>query len=71
MYLGDNILKSGIEEFVEGFDESEFSSRLLLQEVEDPRQFGVAELNDEGKIIHLVEKPKHQKQSCIGWNISI
>lgn len=42
MYLGDNILKSGIEEFVEGFDESEFSSRLLLQEVENPRQFGVA-----------------------------
>ncbi|WP_302852618.1 glucose-1-phosphate thymidylyltransferase [Methanosphaera stadtmanae] len=63
MYLGDNILKSGIEEFVEGFDESEFSSRLLLQEVEDPRQFGVAELNDEGKIIHLVEKPKHPKNN--------
>lgn len=30
MYLGDNILKSGIDEFVKGFDESEFSSRLLL-----------------------------------------
>ena len=63
MYLGDNILKSGIEEFVSGFDESDFSSRLLLQEVEDPRQFGVAELNDEGKIINLVEKPEHPKSN--------
>ena len=63
MYLGDNILKSGIEEFVSGFDESDFTSRLLLQEVEDPRQFGVAELNDEGKIIHLVEKPEHPKSN--------
>jgi len=63
MYLGDNILKSGIEEFVSGFDESDFSSRLLLQEVEDPRQFGVAELNDAGKIINLVEKPEHPKSN--------
>ncbi|MBQ6220936.1 MAG: glucose-1-phosphate thymidylyltransferase [Methanosphaera sp.] len=63
MYLGDNILKSGIEEFVSGFEESDFASRLLLQEVADPRQFGVAELNDEGKIINLVEKPEHPKSN--------
>jgi glucose-1-phosphate thymidylyltransferase len=63
MYLGDNILKSGIEEFVSGFDESDFSSRLLLQEVEDPRQFGVAELGDDGEIINLVEKPEHPKSN--------
>ena len=63
MYLGDNILKSGIQEFVNGFDESDFASRLLLQKVDDPRQFGVAELNDDGKIINLVEKPEHPKSN--------
>ncbi len=63
MYLGDNILKSGIEEFVSGFDDSDFSSRLLLQEVDDPRQFGVAELNDDGKIINLVEKPENPRSN--------
>lgn len=63
MYLGDNILKSGIDEFVKEFEDSDFSSRLLLQEVNNPRQFGVAELNDEGKIIHLVEKPEHPKSN--------
>lgn len=63
MYLGDNILKSGIEEFVSKFDESEFAARILLQEVEDPRQFGVAELNDNNEVIKLVEKPEHPKSN--------
>lgn len=63
MYLGDNILKSGIEEFVSEFDESDFSARILLQEVEDPRQFGVAELNDKEEVINLVEKPEHPKSN--------
>lgn len=63
MYLGDNIIKSGIKEFVNGFDESNFASRILLQEVEDPKQFGVAELDDKGKIINLVEKPEHPKSN--------
>ncbi len=63
MYLGDNILKSGIEEFVDGFDESDYSARILLQPVEDPRQFGVAELNDEEEVINLVEKPEHPKSN--------
>lgn len=63
MYLGDNILKSGIEEFVSKFDESDFAARILLQEVEDPRQFGVAELNENNEVIKLVEKPEHPKSN--------
>ena len=63
MYLGDNILKSGIEEFVSEFDESDFSARILLQPVDDPRQFGVAELNDKDEVINLVEKPEHPKSN--------
>jgi glucose-1-phosphate thymidylyltransferase len=61
MYLGDNILKSGVEEFVEGFQDSDYQARILLQRVENPRQFGVAELNDEGDVVHLVEKPPEPK----------
>ncbi|MDO5826114.1 MAG: glucose-1-phosphate thymidylyltransferase [Methanosphaera sp.] len=63
MYLGDNILKSGIDEFVSKFDESDFAARILLQEVDDPRQFGVAELNDEYQVVRLVEKPEHPKSN--------
>lgn len=61
MYLGDNILKSGVEEFVENFDDSKFDARILLAHVKKPQQFGVAELNREGEVIGLEEKPKRPK----------
>jgi len=61
MYLGDNILKSGIKEFVEGFEDSDYQARILLQQVDNPRQFGVAELDGNGHVINLVEKPEHPK----------
>ncbi|KKN25126.1 hypothetical protein LCGC14_0887990 [marine sediment metagenome] len=57
MYLGDNILKSGIKSLVEEFKEKKLNSLILLTEVPDPRLFGVAELKD-GKVVRLVEKPK-------------
>jgi len=57
MYLGDNILKSGIKSLVEEFKEKKPNSLILLTEVPDPRLFGVAELKN-GKVARLVEKPK-------------
>ncbi|BDZ67736.1 sugar phosphate nucleotidyltransferase [Methanobacterium ferruginis] len=67
MYLGDNILKSGVEEFVEGFEESDYQARILLQKVDNPKQFGVAELNDQGDVVHLVEKPQNPKVTWLWW----
>ncbi len=57
MYLGDNILKSGIKKFVEEFNSEKPNSLILLSEVKNPEQFGVAEIED-GKVVRLVEKPK-------------
>jgi glucose-1-phosphate thymidylyltransferase len=57
MYLGDNILKSGIKSLVEEFKKKKPNSLILLTEVPDPRLFGVAELKN-GKVVRLVEKPK-------------
>lgn len=57
MYLGDNILKSGIKSLVEEFKEKKPNSLILLTEVPNPGLFGVAELKD-GKVVRLVEKPK-------------
>ena len=31
---------------------------MLLKEIEDPRRFGVAQFNEKGKLIKLIEKPK-------------
>jgi glucose-1-phosphate thymidylyltransferase len=57
MYLGDNILKDGITEFVETFKRSEPDALILLTPVPDPEMYGVAEL-DGDRVKRLVEKPK-------------
>ncbi len=57
MYLGDNILKSGIEGLVSEFKKKKPNSLILLTEVPNPKMFGVAELEN-GKVKKLIEKPK-------------
>jgi len=58
MYLGDNILKEGIVRHARRFKELDPDALILLTQVEDPQRFGVAELDENGKVIRLVEKPK-------------
>ena len=58
MYLGDNILREGIEKHAKKFEENKNDASIMLTEVENPRQFGIAELNDDGTIKRLIEKPK-------------
>jgi glucose-1-phosphate thymidylyltransferase len=60
MYLGDNLLNRGINEFVDEFVREAPAAQILLTKVSDPHMFGVAELND-GRVVRLVEKPKEPK----------
>ncbi|MEA2005358.1 MAG: glucose-1-phosphate thymidylyltransferase [Acidobacteriota bacterium] len=62
MYLGDNILKSGIISLAEEFKEKRPQALILLTEVPNPQMFGVAELED-GRIVRLVEKPKEPRSN--------
>jgi glucose-1-phosphate thymidylyltransferase len=60
MYLGDNLLKGGSVDFIRDFADSKVDASLLLTEVEDPRQYGVALVDEQKKIIvKLVEKPRN------------
>jgi glucose-1-phosphate thymidylyltransferase len=66
MYLGDNMLQQGLVEFVERFERARAlegpdapAAQILLAKVEDPRQFGVAEVTGTGEVVRLVEKPEH------------
>ncbi|MGD8414432.1 MAG: glucose-1-phosphate thymidylyltransferase, partial [Candidatus Latescibacterota bacterium] len=60
MYLGDNLLSGGIEGFVKEFVEGDYDSQILLARVDNPSDFGVAEL-DGGRVVGLEEKPKKPK----------
>ncbi|MBU4331304.1 MAG: glucose-1-phosphate thymidylyltransferase [Acidobacteriota bacterium] len=62
MYLGDNILKSGITSLVGEFQRKKPNALILLTEVPNPEIFGVAELK-EGRVIRLVEKPKNPRSN--------
>ena len=59
MYLGDNLLSGGIAHLVSEFRESSPASIVLLTPVDNPAQFGVAELDTQGNVVRLVEKPKN------------
>ncbi len=58
MYLGDNLLKEGIQQFVQEFERSGCAANILLTHVRNPQQFGVAKLDDNGNVVQLIEKPK-------------
>ena len=62
MYLGDNILKSGIVSLVEEFERQRPNALILLTPVPNPQMFGVAELLD-GRVVRLVEKPREPKSN--------
>lgn len=58
MFLGDNCIQGGIAGLIQQFERSDYNAQIVLKQVLDPRQFGVAELNAEGQITRLVEKPR-------------
>ena len=56
--LGDTICEYDVKEIVN----SPFSM-LGVKKVDDPRNFGVAEINDDGFVEHVVEKPAIPKSN--------
>jgi glucose-1-phosphate thymidylyltransferase len=58
MFLGDNVIQGGISPLIAQFATSDYNSQVVLTRVDVPEQYGVAELDDEGHIVRLIEKPK-------------
>ena len=71
MYLGDNMIQQGVSRFVERFEHEQHraneptldgdhrapAAQILLCPVPDPQRFGVAEVDEQGHVVRLVEKP--------------
>lgn len=68
VYLGDNLLQHGIKKYVDYFNKYDLDAMILLKEVDNPRMFGVAEFDDKGNLIRLIEKPKEppSKYAVVG-----
>jgi glucose-1-phosphate thymidylyltransferase len=70
VYLGDNMLQDDLRTFVDRFHAARDrqpelgeeagatpEAQILLAHVDDPRNFGVVELDVRGEIVRLIEKP--------------
>ena len=56
--LGDNILENGIATGVEAFSQQQEGSRIFLEAVDHPWEYGIAEV-DGSRVKGIVEKPQN------------
>ncbi|MEU5537384.1 glucose-1-phosphate thymidylyltransferase [Streptomyces sp. NPDC020362] len=61
MYLGDNMLVDGVRDIAAEFAQKRPAAQIVVHKVPDPRAFGVAELDEDSRVIRLVEKPRHPR----------
>ena len=64
MYLGDNLLEQDLGAFIDAFEGERAAAnpptaQILLKKVPDPHRFGIAELDETGHVVRLVEKPEN------------
>ena len=59
MYLGDNLIQQGdLSYFLKQFQQQHQDALILLRTVDNPSAFGVAKVDENGKVLQLIEKPK-------------
>ncbi|MDY6940500.1 MAG: glucose-1-phosphate thymidylyltransferase [Cyanobacteriota bacterium] len=58
MYLGDNLIESDLGGFLDYFKTQNLDALILLRPVDNPTAFGVAKVDENGRVLQLVEKPK-------------
>lgn len=58
--LGDNFFEDDITQYVQNFVDQKQGAKILIQEVSEPKRFGVPELRN-GRILSIEEKPAEPK----------
>jgi glucose-1-phosphate thymidylyltransferase len=63
LFLGDNLMKDGVKGMVTEFNSCSVDALIALKQVDDPRAFGVAEVDGSNKLIRVVEKPQEPRSN--------
>src|SRR5688500_9627709 len=59
LFLGDNCIEGGVSRLVAEFAAAtDRNAQIVLKQVANPQQYGVAELKPDGSIERLTEKPR-------------
>ena len=62
LILGDNIVEYSLKEAVRRFRHQGQGAKILLSQVENPKAYGVAEMEGE-RVVRIVEKPANPKSN--------
>lgn len=65
IYLGDNLIRQPIEPLIRSFQEGDYAGGVALQRVDNPERFGVADLDDDGNVVRIVEKPDNPTSDVV------
>ncbi len=63
MFLGDNVIEGGIRSLIQQFEAGDWNCQIVLKEVDEPQHYGVAELDETGRVIRLEEKPQNPRSN--------
>ena len=58
LYLSDNLFENGVQRYVEAFQTGDVDAVIALVKVPNPKEFGVAVLDEAGNVMRILEKPK-------------
>jgi len=71
LFLGDDLIQRGITDLVEGFDPSTHAGSIAVKPVNDPSRYGIVNLDDDGDIVGMVEKPNEPPSNLAGIGVFV
>lgn len=69
--LADNVLQNPFKEHIAEFENDPTGARIFLTQVEHPEWYGVAEIDDGGNVLSIIEKPQEPKSNSIAIGLYI
>lgn len=65
LLLGDNLFSANLKNVIDVHNESNASATIHVEKHPNPSRFGVVEINKEGKVLSLEEKPSNPKSNLV------